>query len=57
MADNPNNSLPRCPKCNEPMRNFTVWPKQEQFVPWRSFTCDPCHVSVAYPPVENNGDK
>ncbi len=57
MASNLNNNLPRCPKCNEPMRNVTVWPPQAQFVPWRTFTCDPCQVSVAYPPVGDNVDK
>jgi hypothetical protein len=50
-----NNSRPRCPKCNEPMRADTDPPRFAQFLPWRSFKCDRCRTGLSYSHNEEEG--
>jgi hypothetical protein len=55
MLERSNNSPLRCPKCNRPMRVVEDPPHFAQFLPWRSFTCELCHIGLSYPPDEENG--
>jgi hypothetical protein len=50
-----NNSLPRCPKCDERMRVDMDPPRFAQFLPWRSFKCDRCQTSLSYSHIEDEG--
>jgi len=40
-------TLPRCPKCNEPMRS----------VEYATFNCVPCEITLSYGNHENEGDR
>jgi len=55
MLTKNNNSLVRCPKCNEPMKLLTCPPHFAQFLPWQSFTCELCHIGLSYPPDADDG--
>jgi hypothetical protein len=55
MLHTNNGSLPRCPKCNEPMGLLKDSPQFAQFLPWRSFTCERCRNRLTYPPDEGDG--
>jgi hypothetical protein len=57
MLGKSNNAPLRCPKCNEPMSVVTDPPHFAQFLPWRSFTCELCHVGLSYPPEEEDGHR
>jgi hypothetical protein len=45
----------RCPKCNEPMRLIADPPHFAQFLPWRGFTCELCHIGLSYSRDEEDG--
>jgi hypothetical protein len=55
MLERNNNSLLRCPKCNEPMSLVTDPPHFARFLPWRSFNCELCRIGLSYPPDEEDG--
>ena len=40
-------TLPRCPKCNEPMRA----------VEYATFNCGPCEITLSYGNQEDEGDR
>jgi len=40
-------TLPRCPKCNEPMRA----------VEYAIFNCGPCEITLSYGNREDEGDR
>ena len=40
-------TLPRCPKCNEPMRA----------VEYATFNCGPCEITLSYGNHEDEGDR
>jgi hypothetical protein len=50
-----NKSRLRCPKCDSPMTLVTEPPHFAQFLPWRSFTCELCRISLSYPSDDEEG--
>jgi hypothetical protein len=55
MLGKSNNSRLRCPKCNKPMNLVADPPQFAQFLPWRSFICELCHIGLSYTPDEEDG--